>query len=63
MFVRAKVLYIVGDDVGNSFSIDESLTKIGIKTKFFNTNPNVLASNGYSNFLKKLPPETKNCIS
>ncbi len=58
MFVRAKVLYIVGDDVGNSFSIDESLTKIGIKTKFFNTNPNVLASNGYSNFLKKLPPET-----
>ncbi len=58
MFVRAKVLYIVGDDVGNSFSIDESLTKTGIKSKFFNTNPNVLSSNGYSNFLKKLPPET-----
>jgi len=58
MFVRAKVLYIVGDDVGNSFSIDESLIKIGIKTKFFNTNPNVLSSNGYANFLKKLPPET-----
>ena len=58
MFVRAKVLYIVGDNVGNSSSIDKTLDKLGIKSKFFNDNPNILSSIMYSNFLKKLPAET-----
>lgn len=58
MFVRARVLYIVGEDVGDAFSIDESLKSAGLKSKFFNSNPNVATSNNYLKFLKKLPAET-----
>ena len=58
MFVRARVLYIVGEDAGNAFAIDSSLKKIGLKSKFFNSNPNVGTSTNYLKFLKKLPAET-----
>ena len=63
MFIKSRVLYIVGDHAGDSLAIDEDLIEIGIKNKFFNKNPNILSTNAYSNFLNKLPPETVFSVS
>ena len=49
---------MIGDDVGDSSLIDTNLREIGVKSKFFNTNPSVFSNIGYVNFLKKLPAET-----
>ena len=49
---------MIGDDVGDSSLIDTNLSEIGVKSKFFNTNPSVFSNIGYVNFLKKLPAET-----
>ena len=63
MFIKARVLYIVGNHAGDSLAIDEELIEIGVKNKFFNKNPNILSTNAYSNFLNKLPPETVFSVS
>ena len=63
MFIKSRVLYIVGNHAGNSLAIDEDLIEIGIKNKFFNKNPNILSTNAYSNFLNKLPAETVFSVS
>ena len=63
MFIKSRVLYIVGDHAGDSLAIDEDLIENGIKNKFFNKNPNILSTNAYSNFLNKLPPETVFSVS
>ncbi len=63
MFIKSRVLYIVGNHAGDSLAIDEDLIEIGIKNKFFNKNPNILSTNAYSNFLNKLPPETVFSVS
>ena len=58
MFVKAKVHYIIGEDAGNAELIDNTLSSIGLKSKFFNDNPSILLNISYLNFLKKLPAET-----
>ena len=57
MFVQARVIYVVGDKVGNASLIDKSLNDIGVKNKFFNSNPSIYSNREYINFLNKLPPE------
>tara|TARA_B000000557_G_scaffold229988_1_gene202473 strand:+ start:256 stop:2136 length:1881 start_codon:yes stop_codon:yes gene_type:complete len=57
MFVQARVIYVVGDKVGNASLIDKNLNEMGVKNKFFNNNPNVFSNREYINFLNKLPPE------
>ena len=63
MFIKSRVLYIVGNHAGDSLAIDEDLIEIGIKNRFFNKNPNILSTNAYSNFLNKLPSETVFSVS
>ena len=57
MFVQARVLYIVGDNVGNAAKIDQDLMAAGVKNRFFINNPGLSSNREYINFLKKLPPE------
>ena len=57
MFIQARALYIIGNNVGNAAKIDEDLSTAGIKNRFFNSNPSIFSNREYINFLNKLPPE------
>ena len=41
MFIQARALYIIGNNVGNAAKIDEDLSAAGIKNRFFNSNPSI----------------------
>jgi hypothetical protein len=57
MFVQSKVVFIVGENVGNASKINSTLERINVKQLFFSSNPNIFDAY-YKNFLDALPSDT-----